>query len=219
MLRLVLQSGWAAPLNHQHGPGKIHTRRIQTRMSCFVPYCSGSPKIHGLLVGPHKAVGSGHFSCMPGPRTCPWLQRSLVSWQSPITRAWVRLSPGSGSCCHPNTRYLTVPLKGTTLHCCCSPQPSWLTHPTMAYPKSRISPWHLSSCFRCGQSHNNFFFFHLALLNLSCFMQHISGNYALILPAIACFAALAMTCLHTLISSSHTVFLLLIERTSRPQPV
>lgn len=158
MLRLVLQSGWAEPLSHRHSPGKICTHLLHASVSCFAPYCNGSLKICGLLVGPHKAVGSGHFSCLPGPRSCSLMWRSLVSWQSPITGAWVRHSAGSGSCCHPHTRYLAVPLKCTTSHCCCSPQPSWLTHPAVAYPKSRISPWRLSTCFSCRKSHNNLFF-------------------------------------------------------------
>lgn len=39
----------------------------------------------------------------------------------------------------------------------------------------------------------------------------MAGNDKLILPATVSFAALAMTCLHTLISSSLTVFLLLLK--------
>lgn len=61
MLRLVLWSGRAAPLSHWHRPGKIRTHPIQASVNCFVPCCNGSPQIHGLLVGPHKAVGQDTF--------------------------------------------------------------------------------------------------------------------------------------------------------------
>lgn len=41
---------------------------------------------------------------------------------------------------------------------CCGLQPIWLTYPAVIYLNSRISPWHPSSCFRCGKSHRSLFF-------------------------------------------------------------
>lgn len=65
MLMLVLQSGWAAPPSHRHGPGKIRTHLVQTSVSCCVSYCNGSLKIHALLLGQDTSVcqapGAAHW--------------------------------------------------------------------------------------------------------------------------------------------------------------
>lgn len=218
MLRLVLQSGWAAPLSHWHRPGKTRTHLIQTSVS-LVPCCNGSLKIHGLLVGSHKAVGSGRFSCLSGPRSCPLMWRSFVSWQSPVTGAWVRLSPGSGSCCHPHTRYLAVPLKCTTPHCCCSPQPSWLTHPVWLILSPEYPP-DVSPVASDVENHIITWFFS------SCIIEFVLlcaayGRKWYTNPSSYC--ELCCTCHdlppHPHFLLSHTVFLLLLEQPSRPEPV
>lgn len=83
--------------------------------SCFSPQCNGYLWKHRncwwVLT---RVLGQDTFPFLLGRRCCPLIQRSLVSWQIPITGAWLMLSRDSRSYCRPHTRYPALLLKGTT---------------------------------------------------------------------------------------------------------
>ena len=83
-------------------------------LSSFSPQCNGYLlKFMNCRWVLTRLLGQDTFAHLPGPRCCPLMQMILVSWQSPITGAWLALSWDSRSCCRPHTKYPALLLKGT----------------------------------------------------------------------------------------------------------